>query len=320
MKIKLFTHTDLDGVGCYIVMKSLWGEGHTVDVSYCDYDKINDRVLNFITNKTDTKVEDYDYVFITDISVNEEVAAKLDEVNKGDMTPFVQLLDHHATAGWLNKYEWAFVSPIERGRPGRKSSGTSIIIDFFTYQRPGFERKPSVGLNRFSEKVRRWDTWEWTTHYNDVEAKELNDYLYMVGREKFVQLMLATIPSNDGKEAVYFDASARAILDQKQVEIKAYIEKKNKQLVKCNSKDRKFGFVFAEQYISELGNELAKLHTDLDFIAMADLGEGKLSFRTIREDLDLGQLAKQYGGGGHPKAAGAPIDEEKITEFLFGLF
>ena len=33
----------------------------------------------------------------------------------------------------------------------------------------------------------------------------------------------------------------------------------------------------------------------------------------------MGMIAKKYGGGGHPKAAGSKFDAYKVTKFLDGL-
>ena len=49
--IKLFTHTDMDGVGCAILAQLAFGK-ENMDVSYCNYDDIN---------KT---VQDYTFLFI----------------------------------------------------------------------------------------------------------------------------------------------------------------------------------------------------------------------------------------------------------------
>lgn len=38
--IKLFTHTDLDGVGCAILAQLAFGKDN-VDISYCNYDEID---------------------------------------------------------------------------------------------------------------------------------------------------------------------------------------------------------------------------------------------------------------------------------------
>ena len=83
--IKLFTHTDLDGIGCAVLAKLAFQD--EVDIEYCNYDEINEKVLEYI-NQNDNKVP----IYITDISVNEEVANLLDK--RGN----VQLLDHHPKA------------------------------------------------------------------------------------------------------------------------------------------------------------------------------------------------------------------------------
>lgn len=43
--VKLFSHTDLDGIGCGILAKLAFGKD--VDISYCDYDNIDS---SFIKN------------------------------------------------------------------------------------------------------------------------------------------------------------------------------------------------------------------------------------------------------------------------------
>lgn len=43
---KLFSHTDLDGIGCGILAKLAFGKD--VDISYCDYDNIDSSVRKFI--------------------------------------------------------------------------------------------------------------------------------------------------------------------------------------------------------------------------------------------------------------------------------
>ena len=46
-KIKLFTHTDLDGVGCAILAYLAFGR-ENVDVEYCNYDDVDEKVETFI--------------------------------------------------------------------------------------------------------------------------------------------------------------------------------------------------------------------------------------------------------------------------------
>ena len=95
--IKLFTHTDLDGVGCEILGKLVFKEN--INIERCGYGNIDSKVEEFLTD-----INKYDKVFITDISVNKKVADKLNNISDK-----VVLLDHHKTALWLNEYPYALV-------------------------------------------------------------------------------------------------------------------------------------------------------------------------------------------------------------------
>lgn len=51
MRIKLFTHTDLDGVGCAVLAYLAFGY-ENVDVEFCSYDNVNQKVLKFIMSRS----------------------------------------------------------------------------------------------------------------------------------------------------------------------------------------------------------------------------------------------------------------------------
>ena len=70
--------------------------------------------------------------------------------------------------------------------------------------------------------------------------------------------------------------------------------------------------MFAERYISELGNRLCELYPELTYVAMIDICKGSVSYRTVREDIDLGkEIAHSFGGGGHAK--------EIVTDTVFNV-
>jgi len=106
MKIKLFTHNDLDGVGCAIVARLAFGD--IVDVEYCAYKYINQKVLEFILG-SDRMM--YDHVYITDLSVNHEVAGLINKemYKKPDQ---IILLDHHDSAKWLSESNEEYATKI----------------------------------------------------------------------------------------------------------------------------------------------------------------------------------------------------------------
>jgi oligoribonuclease NrnB/cAMP/cGMP phosphodiesterase (DHH superfamily) len=295
MRVKLFTHTDLDGVGCYVVAKHVY---ENVDVEYCNYDEINEKVKSYLSNRD---FLDYDLTLITDISIDEVNADVINyQYNLGNK---FKLLDHHPTADWLNKYEWATVNPLHED--DTKSSGTTMLYDYLNHPRK---------VHEFAEKVRRYDTWEWATHYNDTHAKQLNDLLYLIGREAFVVRFI-------NNPTIEFGNTEKTILELEQTKIENYISQKTKELKCVSILNYQAGVVFAEQYQSVLGNELAKKFDYLDFIVMINPARGTISYRGIKNDIDLGKnVAKVFGGGGHPKAAGSQIEDTLINDFINSIF
>lgn len=303
--IKLFTHTDLDGVGCAILAKLAFGE--EIDVEYCDYNNVNEKVKYYL----DTDDDSLSYIYITDISVNEETAKLLGE--RGG----VNLLDHHPTALELNKYPWCKV--ILEDLNGIKTSGTKMfyhLLDMNGCLSENLENNKS--LDKFVELVRDYDTWRWTTFGDEgLICKQVNDLLYLYGREKFIKWCLSEI-HDEVFPRLY--AADEFVLKLKQQEIDEYIKEKDEQLITSPMCGMNCGFVFAEKYFSELGNGLCVMHPEIDFVAMIDMS-GTVSYRTVKDNIDLGKdVAKLFGGGGHPKAAGSQFSDEIKLSVIENIF
>ena len=301
--IKLFTHTDLDGVGCAILAKLAFGE--EVDISYCNYDDIDVMVKEFIT-----KENNIDMCHITDIRIVDELANEIDK--KFDN---FYVLDHHPTALYLNKYSWCTVT-IENEETHIKTSGTEMYYHWLIDN--GYLYESDV-LSRFAELVRNYDTWRWSELGEDgVICKQVNDLMYLYGRDRFITWCISEI-HDDVFPRLY--SADELLLNTKQKEIDEYVEEKNEQLFTSPMCGRVCGFVFAEKYVSELGNRLCKMHPEIDYVAMIDMGSKTVSYRTVKDDIDLGKdVAQLFGGGGHPKAAGSEFSVDvqfKTVEKIF---
>ena len=310
MKIKLFTHSDLDGIGCAILMKYLYKDNE-LDIEYCDYGNVNDKIKNFLNSNFSV----YDKIFITDISVDEEVANLIDSLS--NIIQFT-LLDHHKTAGWLNKFSWAKVEEFD-SLINRKTSGTLMLFRelFDLFQDQKLEDGTLYCKNSiyaFVNLVNNYDTWYWKEVGND-NPKKLNDLLYLYGRYLFIDKMLLSLVS----ESSTMTQEDLFILNIRQAEIDRYIEKKNKNIIKIELKGLNVGVVFAENYISEVGNKLCELNPDLDLVALVNM-DYSVSYRTIKENVDVSEFAKIFDGGGHKKSSGSPIDKyvkDSVIEELF---
>lgn len=307
MNIKLFTHTDLDGVGCAILAYLAFGK-ENVAVEYCDYDDIDLRVSRFFIKGNPGE---YDKVFITDISINENLAVAIDRYSKSRLW---QLFDHHQTALGLNKYDWCNVLIEAANGSGLKTCGIELF-GVYLLMRGMFDRYSNTVVNsilQFISVVRDYDTWRWTTMGGDgMNSKYTNDLLDIYGRGRFIEIMSARIYAG----FLSITPEERLLLTERANEIDRYVMQKNNQLIR--TKDiygHAYGYVFAERFFSELGNRLCQLNQDLEYAVIIDISNGKISYRTIRDDLNLGtEIAHAYGGGGHAKAAGSTFDREYIS-------
>ena len=316
MKIKLFTHTDLDGVGCAILVYLAFGR-ENIDVEYCDYKDIDEKVEKLLSSVEDRSV--YDMIYITDISICDDLAKSIDTW----IYPCnVRLFDHHATALGLNKYGWCEVR-VNDNRMNIKASGVSIFFDYLASCDcfKDCNRNKLINIIRFVEIVRNYDTWRWKELDEEgLVCKQVNDLLDIYGREEFIDWTLKGILGIGSAETPMLDVFPRfseidlKLLEQKQKDIDRYVAEKDKQLrVATDQFGKTFGWVFAERYFSELGNRLCELHPEIEYVVMIDISKGLVSFRSVREDIDLGgEIAHSLGGGGHKKAAGSRFNAGEI--------
>ena len=300
--IKLFTHTDLDGVSCEILGKIAFEED--INVVRCNYGDIDAKVEEFING-----AEEYDKLFITDISVNKEIADKLLSVSDK-----VILLDHHKTALWLNEYPYALVQ-VEDESIG-KMCGAYLFYEYLKKNHKEFDDTPALKL--FIDYVRMYDTWEWKEKYDNIIPKRLNDLMYIDGPNEFIDKMVYRL----GNNLFIFDDTDLMKLQIEQTYINSYIAQKNETLMVNDDLFPGYtvGITFADKYISELGNKLCELHPELDFVVLINMSTLAVSYRTVKDDLDLSDIAKGFGGGGHPKASGSRFDASIVNDMLNNIF
>lgn len=319
-KIKLFTHTDLDGIGCAVLAYLAFG-AENVDVEYCDYKDVDEKVRRFGESE---EYKSYDKVYITDISVSENLAASMNTALVSDK---LMLLDHHATAEHLNKYIWANVR-VTSPSTGDKTSGTKLFYQHLLLEGrfDKYSDRVLYNIRDFAQAVCDYDTWRWKEVLSEEEGivcKQLNDLFHIYGREEFIDWAEDAISAYDSFPE--FGLVEKTLLEQKQKDIDIYVETKSKQVMTVvDNFGYTCGVVFAERYFSEFGNRLSEMRPGLDYIAMIDISKGTVSYRTIHDGIDLGgEIAHSFGGGGHRKAAGSSFDACEmrgiVLNELFGL-
>ncbi|MFC0274793.1 DHH family phosphoesterase [Metabacillus herbersteinensis] len=301
---RLYTHNDLDGVGCGIVAKIAFGK--EVEVRYNSVVGLDYQIERLF--EQEKKLKD-DFLIITDLSVNEENLIRLDDLAKSGGK--VRLIDHHKTALHFNEYSWGRVKV--NYEDGRLTAATSLLYEYLLEHEL---IKQSQALDEFVELVRQYDTWEWDQNEN-IKAKNLNDLFFMLSIDKFEEKMTERILNSEHFE---FDDFEQKLLEMEEEKIERYVRRKKREIVQTFIGDFCTGIVHAESHHSELGNELGKDNPYLDYIAILNLGGKKISFRTIHDHVDVSTIAGQFGGGGHAKASGCSMGKEAFQLFVNDIF
>lgn len=302
--IKLFTDSDLDGLGCGVLAKLAFKQ--KADVSYCTYRNLNQRVTEFIGNPEYNNEQ----VYITDLAVNDQVEKRLAERHNAGY--HIQVIDHHVTALHFNNYPWGSVQVEYEDK--RKTSATSLFYDFLVSNN---HLQPTKAIDAFVDLVRQYDTWEWDAN-NNLLAKKLNDLFGMFGRDRLEGEVLERLKSNH--KTFKLTDNEEMILDIEEKKIERYINSKSRQTVQTFIDNYCIGIVHSEQYHSELGNALNKKYPHLDMITIVNGGTKKMGFRTIHDHVDVSAFAGKFGGGGHPKASGCELNDETFEKFVVSPF
>ncbi|MGO0689773.1 oligoribonuclease [Bacillus paralicheniformis] len=298
----LYSHNDLDGVGCGILAKVAFGE--RVEVRYNSVTGLDMQVGRFL-ERTIGKEKQHEGLFITDLSVHQENEERLDHYAEAGGK--VKLIDHHKTALHLNERSWGMVKV--QYEDGRLASATSL---FYEYLIDNGYIQETKAMDQFVELVRLYDTWEWE-QTDALEAKRLNDLFFMVSIDEFEEKMVRRLKESD---AFSFDEFEEKILDMEEEKIERYIRRKRREIVQTFINAHCVGIVHAESYHSEVGNELGKTYPHLDYIAILNMGGKKVSLRTIHDETDVSEIAGTFGGGGHAKAAGCPLTDEAFKLYV----
>lgn len=300
---KLYSHNDLDGVGCGIVGKLAFGED--IQVFYNSVGGLDFKVEKFFEEKENNEA----VLLITDLSINEDNTKRIDNyIKEGGKA---QLIDHHKSALHFNNYDWGKVRV--NYDDGRQTCATSLLYEHLV---ENSLMEQSKTLEQFIELVRQYDTWEWDKNGN-TKAKQLNDLFFMFSIEEFEEKVIKRIEQNDKFD---FDEFEQKLLEMEDAKIERYIKRKKRELIQTIIDEKCTGVVHAESYHSELGNELGKEYPHLDYITILNMGGRKVSFRTIHDDIDVSEIASQFGGGGHAKASGCSMGNEAFQKYVIDLF
>ena len=304
MRIKLYSHTDWDGNSPYILLKTYYPTAN-ISYSFCNYGDIDEKVQEFLDSK---EYQNYDYIYITDISVSEKIAERLQKI--ADETKIIiRLFDHHQTALHLNKFDFCEVMIEKNEEP---ICATKLFYQYFT-EELNLEKKDYV--ERYVKYVNDYDTWLWENKYHYDLPDKWNTLFQFYGRLNFIENVLKKFEKNK----TTFTETDQLILDIEAQKKQSYIKNKMNDVFEKKIDGENCAIVFAEQYTNDIATALKETCPNSDIQIV--IGQRGISYRSrSNKDINLGDFVKQFGGGGHKKAAGSQITREMREKMINVIF
>lgn len=290
MKRLIISHiADPDGVTPIILSKLVFEE---IDYILSENKDVNDNVKN--------NLDKYDFIYVVDLNISEELADFI-EANYKEK---IMILDHHLSCNNMNKYSF-----IEVNAEG-KESGTSLYYKYLlnNYNNNLLNRESTKML---VEHVRTMDIYDFSKTSKE-EAEKLEMIFKIYGKDRFIDKFYNVIIN----DLELYSKEDLNLVELEKERIKRYIEEK--EFMEISLDNKRVGVVFAERYISELGNYLINKYDYLDYIVLINMDK-KISYRGNGK-VDLSVIAKKFGGGGHVNAAGNCLPsglKEKVIKEIF---
>ena len=305
MKTLLISHiADNDGVSPIILLKLVLND---FDYKLLEIYEVEDYVNELIDSG---RYKEYDQIYITDLKLTMELCEKIDNIE--ELKNKLLVFDHHQSNLFVNDFNFATV--IVKNEEGRMECGTSLFYKYLKNKYPNSILNNKI-VSNYVEHVRENDTWDYLIE-NEPKAKKLGMLFSLYNREKYINSMLTNLKNNVDE---LFSSEENYLLSIEQERMNDYIESKKDKVYFGKINNYEVGIVFAESYRSVLGNYLAKYYEDkVDFIIIINFDHG-ISYRTIKE-VNVGEFAQIYGGGGHQKAAGSYFPDgfhKQLIELLY---
>lgn len=304
MNVLIFTHkSDIDGMGGAVLANLAFDK---VDYVLCETFSLQQEIKKFYDNG---KIYDYDMVYVTDLWLEEPMLSTIadDEKLKGKFL----LFDHHESAikEGYDKYDFTNVKITnEKGI----CSGTSLFYEYLMQENFIKENKC---VSDFVELTRRYDTWEWKNIYNDETAHELTLLFDAIGCDGYIKLMIDKLKANN--KSFSFSELEQMLIDNKKNQTLSKLEDYYKKMLVRDVLEYKAGIIFIDyEYRNDLAEYIRGKNTDLDLVIMPAFDYGTISYRRIKENFKVREIAEYFGGKGHDYAASSPIYSNQKEDIL----
>ena len=318
------THNDSDAVGCALVLSyfhPLWDfQNNTYFCAIGRQDKQVDELIHNIKNEEEKMPE---AIYISDISLSEDTCEMLDEFCKTHNI-ILHGFDHHITNVLDEKYDWWEVSktPVHRTPTiVTEISATLLMYNHFSQKNEYAYLKPEI-IFPVSNLISDYDTWVWKKYpsiynFESVSADIASVVCSILKPEKMFQYMYDHYCDGLKKhQETMFPSLFYTLYDIEIVNRDRYLKSLHYNTKIFSHNGFNFAMFMCENsFVNAAAEYIYNTYEFVDMVIAIYPVTKKLSLRTNRPDIDLGNIAKTYyNGGGHKSAAGGSIESD--SEFV----
>ena len=305
------SHIDLDGYGSqFITANTIKNE---VIYLNCNYGQIVDTLMTIQDDITKN-----DELLITDINLTEG-EAKMVEAWRKNVGFDLQLLDHHDTGKKVAaQYDWYHLDNLKCGTMltwehfGKRedlSMFASIVNAYDLWKENDQYFSKGKALTRIVED----HTYSYPDGFEDEERNmilSLLDHAYILLRNGYSVMKMEQELYNTERHLLLSGKEDNEDLTLHEVRVNTFIDKIMEMeaytIVNIDGFDT-YVFTGLSKIFQTFSNNI--LHNNERIHVAVNISKrGSMSFRSRRDDINLGAIVKKYfNGGGHYKAAGGKI-------------
>jgi len=306
MKVLLFTHkSDIDGMGNVVLAKLAFDE---VNYVLCETFDLQEEIARYYN---DGSIYNYDRIFVTDMWLEEPTLTKV-AIDKQLQDKFF-VFDHHKSALKSNYNFYPFTTIRISDEKGL-CCGTSLFYEYLVAM--GFIDSNNKMIEEFSELTRRYDTWEWKTKYNDEMPHKLTLLFDSVGCDGYIQLMYQKLEQSK-EERFGFSELEDMLINNKLNQVQEKLENYAKKVQYREVMGLKAGIVFIDyEYRNDLAEYFKTQGYDMDFAMLIALDYGTISYRRVKDGVNVRLIAEAMGGKGNDVTASSPIMGEQKNAII----
>lgn len=306
MKVLLFTHkSDIDGMGNVVLAKLAF---ENVNYILCETFNLQKEISKFYDNGT---IYNYDMIFVTDLWLEEPMLSTV--ANDKKLKNKFLVFDHHKSALEKNLNKYSFTTIRISDEKGL-CSGTNLFYEYLISS--NLIDSNNKAIQDFSELTRQYDTWEWKTKYSNEMPHELTLLFDSVGCDGYIKLMHQKLTQKNISK-FKFSELEMMLIKNKANQVQEKLSNYAKKIYYQEILGLKAGIVFIDyEYRNDLAEYFRQKNFDMDFAMLIALDYGTISYRNIKDNVNVRLIAESMGGKGHDKAASSPINEEQKKEIL----